>query len=131
MSRAPTLEWTSSGISCWLGVFGTRARWLFKKSCLWDKNKLQAARENFWELFVIFWTRSSTDRVTQSGPKSRSLSKPSSEIEITMLLYCRLKVYKMTMEMNFPLTVSTVWLSTRLCVNWTDFCFLWHRFGCA
>ena len=48
---APTPESTSSLISsvpCWLRETGTRARWLFKNRCLWDNNKLQAARGIFW-----------------------------------------------------------------------------------
>ena len=43
ISCAPTLESTSflfSCVPCWLGVTGTRARWLLKNSCLWDNNKL-------------------------------------------------------------------------------------------
>ena len=54
-SCAPTLESTSSRISIdrgWLEVIGTRARWLFKQSCLW-KNKLEAARGTPWESIVI------------------------------------------------------------------------------
>ena len=104
ISCAPTLESNSSFISIvpsWLGVIGTRARWLFKESCLGDSKKLQAARGTSWEFTVISWTRSLTVTETESGTKSRDSSIRSLETEKTMLLYCRLKVYKMRMQLNF------------------------------
>ena len=100
ISCATTLESTSSIISCvscWLGLTGTRARWWFKNYCLWDNNKLQAARGISGEHIAISWTRSSTIRVIESGPKSRDHSIPSFGTAKTMLLYCRLKVYKLIM----------------------------------
>ena len=88
-SCAPTLESTSSLISCvlcWLGVTGTRARWLFKNCCLWDNNKVQAARGISWELIVLPWTRFFTARLIESCPKSRYHSILSLETEKIMLL---------------------------------------------
>ena len=68
MFRAPILENTSSHISIvpsWLAVIATRASCLFKKSCLWDNNKLQAARRSSWEHIIFSWTRSFTVSVTE------------------------------------------------------------------
>ena len=110
ISCAPTLESISSLISCVscrLGVTGTRARWLFTKTCLWGNNQLQAARENSRKLIVSSWTRSFTVRVTESGPNLRDHSMHLLETEKIMLLYCRLKVYRMKIEKNFWLPVST------------------------
>ena len=95
----PTLESTLSLISivpCWLGLNGTRGRWLFRKSWVCDNNELQAARKISWELLVTPWTRSFTVRVTESGPKSKDDSIPPLETEKIMLLYCRLRVYKIS-----------------------------------
>ena len=39
----------------WLGVIGTRAGWLFKKSCLWNSHKLQAATWFYWESFCWYF----------------------------------------------------------------------------
>ena len=88
-SCAPTIESTSSLISCvpcWLGVNGTRARWLFKNCCLWDNNKLQASRGATWELIVNSCTKLCSFRVTETGPKSRDHSISSLETEIIILL---------------------------------------------
>ena len=90
-----TLESTSYlilNVPSWLGVIGTRARWLFKKSCLWDKSNCQAARGISWELIVIFWSRSFTGIVTDSGPKSRVYWIPSLETEKIMMILCTLAV---------------------------------------
>ena len=73
-------------VLCWLGITGTRARWLFKNYCLWDNNKLQDARGSSWELIVLSWTRFFKVRVTKSGPKSRDHSISSFETEKIMLL---------------------------------------------
>ena len=92
----PTLEsiWSFiSRIFSWLGAIGTCARWLFKNSCLWDSNKLQAARGKYWELYFISRRRSRLVTVTKSGQKSRDHSELSLETEKIMLLYCRQKVY--------------------------------------
>ena len=73
-SLAPTLESTSSlssCVPCWLEVIGTPARWLSEKSCLWDNSNCQASRGISCELIVIFWSRSFTAIVTESGPKWR------------------------------------------------------------
>ena len=132
ISCAPTLESTSSLFSCvpcWLGLTGTRAWWLFKHCCLWDKNKLQAAREISWEHKVLSWTRSFTVRVTVSGPKSGDHSIPSLETEKIILPQCRLNVYKIKMSMMFWLTVSTNGVSTRLSTEWRIFYFFWFSFG--
>ena len=128
LSYAPTIESTLSLITMvpsWLGVIGTRARCLFKKSCLWDSNKLRAAREISWEIFVISWTTSLKIRITESGPKPKNYSKPLLETEKSMFHYCRLKVYKLRMQMNFWLTVSTNGESTRSCHKWNDFFFFY------
>ena len=77
-----------------------------KTQQLWDNNELQAARGKSWEPFVLSKTRSFTLKETESGPKSRHHSIPSLEIEEVMLLYCRLNVNKMKLEMDFRLTVS-------------------------
>ena len=52
-------------------VIGTGARWLFKNSCLWDNNRLQAARGILREFIIFSWTRSSTVRNTEPGPNSK------------------------------------------------------------
>ena len=48
-----------------------------------------------------------------------------------MLLYCRLKVTKMSLERICCLTVSTNGKSTRLGHKLEDFCFFWLSFGCG
>ena len=68
ISWVPTLESTSSLntiVPYWLGLIGTRARWIVKKYCVLDNNKLQVAKEFPWELIVFSWTRSFTVRVTK------------------------------------------------------------------
>ena len=92
-----------------VGGNATRARWLFQKSCLWDNNKLQAARGISLELIVISWTRSFTVRATECGAKSSGHSKPSANTEEILLLYCRLKVYEMRTELIFVVTCSNQW----------------------
>ena len=52
-----------------------------------------AATGNSWEIFVIFWTRYITVRVTESGPKSRNHSITSFETEKIMLLYRKKLLY--------------------------------------
>ena len=134
ISCEPTLESTSSRVSIVPSgreVIETRARWLFKKSCSWDNNKFQAAREFSWELIAISWTRSCSVRVTESGSKSRDHSIPLLETEKIMLLYCRLEVYRIKLGMNFCITTSTNGNSTRLCHKWIDFCLFWLWFGYA
>ena len=89
ISCAPTLEKTSSLISIvpsWLGVNGTHARWVFRKSYLWDNNKLQGARGFLRELLVTYWTRSFTVRVTESRQNPRGHSKLSLKSGKMMLL---------------------------------------------
>ena len=65
---------------------------MFKKSCLWDKSKRQAARGISCELIVIFWSRSVTAIVTESGPKSRVHWIPSLNTEKIMMILCKLFV---------------------------------------
>ena len=74
---APRLESTSSFISMvpsWLGVIGTHTRLLFKKSHLWDCNKLKDASGISWIYIANSWKRSLTVKITECGPKSRDLS---------------------------------------------------------
>ena len=74
VSRAPLLESTSSLISNvprWLGVMGTRGKWLSKNYWLWDSNEDQAASGLSRERFVRFSSRSFTLKPTESGPKSK------------------------------------------------------------
>ena len=133
MFCAPTLESTSSFNSLVLsrlGVIGTCARWIFKKSGHWDNNKLEAARRLYWEPIVIFWTRSFTVRVTESGPKSRNHSIPSLEAEKVTLLYCRQKVYELRLQTSFWKIVSTNGKSTWFCHKWNDFHLLSLMFRC-
>ena len=88
ISCAPMLESTSSLISCvtcWLEVTGSGARWLFKKCCLCDNNKLQAAGGISWELIAISWTNPFTVRLTESGPSSRDHSISSLDAEKFLL----------------------------------------------
>ena len=103
-------------VPSWLGLFGTRTRSLFRKACLLDSNELQASRGILRQFIVLCWLRSLTVRVTDSGPKSRDHSVPSLEAEKTMLVYCRLKVYKMGMQISSWLSVSTKggWLAHAL-----------------
>ena len=56
-----------------------------------------------------------TVRITKSGPKSRENSIALLETEKVILLKCRLKVYKMKLEMRFRVAVATIGKSTRLC----------------
>ena len=56
-----------------------------------------------------------TVRITKSGPKSREHSIALLETEKVILLKCRLKVYKMKLEMRFRVAVATIGKSTRLC----------------
>ena len=106
----------------WLAAIGTCTKWLFKNSCLWDNNKLQAARGTSWELIAFSGTRSFTVKTTEPGPSWKDYSKTSLEAQKNMLLYCRLKVYEMTLEMSFWSTGSTSGQLTRLCHEWKNFC---------
>ena len=143
-SWAPTLESTSSLISnvpCWLGVMETCARWLFKKSCLWDNSNCQAAWGVSYELIVKFWSRSFTAKVTESGPKSRVHWIPSLKTEKIIIFCtlnvswvavdCRLKLNKMIWKMNMSLKSSTNSKRIRLFLIWTHFNLFWFGFGCA
>ena len=51
-------------VRSWLGVLGTHIRWLFKKSCLWDSKKNNAARIFPWNLIAFCWMRSLAVSVT-------------------------------------------------------------------
>ena len=58
-SCVPSREIISSLISIvpsWLEENGFGAAWLFKKSCLWNSNKLQPAEGTSW-VFVVFFGR--------------------------------------------------------------------------
>ena len=110
-----------------IGVNGVLARWVFKKSYLWNINKLQISREISCKLSVL--DEIFSIRVTESGPKSRfSLFGPILSLYATkiLLVYCRLKVYKTKSKMNFWLTASTNVESTRLCHKSKSF---WVFFG--
>ena len=61
---------------CWLGVMGTRGKWISKVSGLWDSNKAQAASWISRELIVRFSSISFTLKTTESGPKSKNYSVP-------------------------------------------------------
>ena len=94
VSCAPTLESTSSRISNvprWLGVMGTRGKWLSKNSCLWDSNKDQAASGTSRKLIVRFSSRSFTLKTTESGPKSKVHCVPLLETE-KIMIFCKLTV---------------------------------------
>ena len=117
-----------SFISCvprWLAVIGIQAQLLFKKSCLWEKNKLQAASEVSCEPIVIPWTICFTVRVTESGPKSGKNSIVLLETEKVILLDCRLKVYKMRQKMICRVNVAAIRKSTQLCRKCTVFLPFW------
>ena len=43
-----------SNVPFWLGVMGTRGKWLSKKSCLWDTSNCQAARVILVSWLVYF-----------------------------------------------------------------------------
>ena len=75
------------------------------------------------QVFSVLWT--------ESGPKSIDHAKQSLETEKIMFLYWRQKLYKMRMELNFWLTVSTNGELTRLCYKCKVFYFFWLKFGCA
>ena len=117
----------------WLGIIGTRGRWLFKKSCFfWKAQEAPSCEIDFlWNYSSFLDEVSLTARVIESGPKPRDHSIPSSETEKTMLLYSRLKLYELRMQMISWLHVSTNLESARLCHEWNDFFLLWQRFGCA
>ena len=141
MSWAPTLESTSflfSNVPCWLGVIGTCARWLLKKSCLWDSSHCQANRGFSCELIVIFWSRSFTAIVAESDPKSRVNWIPSLETEKIMIfgklkvswvaVDCRLKLNEMIWKMNMLLKLSANRKRIRLFHYWTHINLFWFRF---
>ena len=112
-----------SCVSCWLGVFRIQAQWWFQKSCLWDKNKLQAASQFFCEPIVLPWTSFFTVRITESGPESGEYSIALVETDKVILLDCRLKVHKMRLKLTCWLTVATNEKSIRLCHDWIEFWF--------
>ena len=94
--------------SCFLvTVIGTRARWLFKNSCVLGKQQAPSCQRNFLKVIIIYWTKYFTVSVTESGPNSRSSSKLLLETGKVMLLYCRLKLYKKKCKWFSWLTVST------------------------
>ena len=101
-------------VPCWLGVIRIEAQGLFKKSCLWDKNNLQAAIEISCEPFIIPWKSIFTVRTTEPGPKSREISIASFSTEKVILPYFRLNLWKLRLEMSFRITVETNGKSTRL-----------------
>ena len=116
-----------SCVPCWLGVIRIEAQGLFKKSCLWDKNKLQAASEISCEPFVIPWKSFFTVRITQSTPMSGENSIASFSIEKVILTYFRLMVWKLRLEMSFRITVETNGNSTQLCQKCKFFCPFGHK----
>ena len=118
-----------SCVPCWLGVIGIQAQLLFEKSCLWDKNKLQAISEISCGPIVIPWTSFFTVRITQSGPMSGENSIASFSTEKVILPYFRLKVWKMRLEMSFRKTVETNGKSTRLCQKCKVFLPFWAQAG--
>ena len=118
-------------ILCWLGVIGTRAKRLFRKSCFCDNYIFQAARRISWKFIVNSCTRSFRVRVTESGPKPRDHSIPLLETEKIMLLHCRLKVIKLGMELIFRSTISINGELTLFCHKKKKFCLYWCRLGCG
>ena len=100
-------------------------------SKLRDNNKLQAGRRVSQVPIVISWMRYFTARVTESGPKSRDHSISSLETAIVMLLYSRLKVLKMQLEMIFWLTVTAKRVLRRLCLKKKGFLFFLAHIGVA
>ena len=124
-----THKWHTKSLPGWglleLALYGCSKSLIF-----WDNNKHQGSWGNFWDIIGISWTRSFAVRVTESGPIWRDHSIPLLQNKI-MLLYCRLEMYRMRMQMNFWLLVSTNGESTRLCHNWIFFCFFGLRFWCA
>ena len=126
MFCASTLESNSSRISivlCLLGVNGTSARCLFEDFSLCNTNTLQGARRNSTELFVNSEKKSFTVRKIEFGSKSKDNSIPSLEAEKLLLLYSRLMMSKLKMEVSFCLTVSTNGKWTRICHKRIDFSF--------
>ena len=123
------------------GVIGTRARWLFKKSCLWHNSSCHTARGIYCELILKFWSRSFTAILTESEPKSRVHWIPSLETEKIMIFCklnlnwvvvdCRLKWNKMILIMNMSLKSSANRKRIRLFQIWTLFNLLWCGFGFA
>ena len=116
-----------SCVPCWLGVIRIEAQGLFKKSCLWDKNNLQAASEISCEPFIIPWKSIFTVRTTEPGPKSRESSIALFSTEKVILPYFRLNLWKLTLEMSFRITVETNGKSTRLCQKGNFFCSFGHK----
>ena len=127
LSCAPTLESTSSLISCvpcWLGVTGTRARWLFKNCCLWDNYKLQGARGISWEIIVISWTRSFTIRVSESGPKSRDNSTPRWRLRKSCFFNVDWKCMKLDCKWSFGWLYQPMGCRNDYALNGITFAFL-------
>ena len=107
---SPTLEIISSHISndpCWLGDMGTRGKWLFIDSCLWDSSKDQAASGISRELIVRFSSRYFKLKTTESGTMSKIHCVPLLETVICIVLIVKERVvswrkfWKMKRKVNF------------------------------
>ena len=93
------------------------------------------------ELVVIFWSRSFTAIVTESGPKSRVHWIPSLETEKIIIFCkftvswvavdCRLKLNKMIWKLNMLLKSTANRKGTELFHIWNQFSFFWWGFGFA
>ena len=118
-----------SCVPCWLGVIRIQDQLLFEKSCLWDKNKLQAASEISCGSIVIAWTSFFTVRIAQSSPMSGEISIALFSTEKVILPYFRLKVWKMRLEKSFRITVENHGKSTRFCQKCIFFSPFWAQAG--
>ena len=78
------------------------------------KQQAPSCQKIFLGNSFLFRTRYLLTGVTECGPNLGNHSKPSLKTEEIMLLYSRLKVYGMRMEMIFWLTVSTNGVLTRI-----------------
>ena len=68
-------------------------------------------------------------RISQSDLKSRDHSAPSMETVKIMLLYCKLKIWKLGLSIYFCFTASTSGKQARLCHEWNVVCLFWHKFA--
>ena len=105
-----------------------RVKKVSKNYFFWGNSQLEAGRWCFCELIVIFRMRSLEVTTTSCDRKSGDHWISSLATEQTVLLLCRLKLYKMVLEKKLEVFVSTNRSSTQLWHTRIDFCPFCFRF---
>ena len=134
LSCAPTIEsiyFSNSFVPWHFGVVETRAKWLYKNSSPWDKQKSQAGRGISWKHILISRTTTFTVRMIESGLKSRDYWAPSLETEKLMVLDCRLNMYKIDQKRNFGLLYQPTRNRYNYAIHRVTLAANWSRFGCG